>query len=76
MYLLKDFITRKDKGELLTGWLQKYAQEAARYGTVKGIDVESEWVETLLIDYRDLRLQIRCAKSKLTLNRISPCDEG
>jgi len=72
MYLLKDFITRRDKSVAFTGWLKAYAQEAARYGVLKGTDVENEWVESILLDYRDHRFEIRVAKSRLTLSRIAP----
>jgi len=74
LYLLKDFITRKDKSLGLTGWLKEYAQEAARYGVLKGTDVVSEFVEILLVDYRGNRIAIRVAKSRLTLGKIEPHD--
>jgi len=72
LYLLKDFITRKDKSVGLSTWLRGYAQEAARYGALKGTDVVSEWVEILLLDYRGNRIAIRVAKSRLTLEKIEP----
>ena len=70
-HLLKDFITRKDKSELFTEWLRKYAQEAARYGKLLWSDIENEWVENLAFSYRGHVFEVRVAKSKLTLGRIA-----
>ena len=74
-YLLKDFITRKDKSELFIDWLRKYAQEAARYGKLLWTDVENEWVENLALSYRGYVFEVRVAKEKLTLGRVAPLED-
>jgi len=75
LHLLRDFITRKDKSQPFTAWLRAYAQEAARYGTLDTIEVLPT-TETLVLDYRDLRFEIRVARSRLTLSRIYPHAQG
>lgn len=69
-YLLKDFITRIDKEQSFSDWLANYVQEAVRYGTLKGTDVVNPTVDILLIDYRELRFEVRVAKARLTLLKV------
>jgi len=66
-YLLKDFITRPKKEQTFSAWLSNYAQEAVRYGKLRGTDVVNPTVDILLIDYRSFRFEIRVAKARLTL---------
>jgi len=75
LHLLRDFITRKDKSKPFTAWLKAYAQEAARYGVLDTVEVLPT-TETLVLDYRDLRFEIRVARARLTLNRIYPHAQG
>jgi len=69
-YLLKDFITRGNKEQTFSDWLSNYAQEAIRYGKLKGTDVVNPTVDILLVSYRTYRLDIRVAKARLTLLRV------
>jgi len=69
-YLLKDFITRPNKEQTFSDWLSNYAQEAIRYGKLKGTDVVNPTVDILLVSYRTYRLDIRVAKARLTLLRV------
>lgn len=69
-FLLKDFITRSKKEQTFSDWLSNYAQEAVRYGTLKGTDVVNPTVDILLVDYRSYRLEIRVAKARLTLLKV------
>jgi len=75
LYLLRDFITRKDKSVPFTAWLKSYAQEAARYGKLHIIEVQST-TENLILDYLDYRFEIRVARSRLTLSKIYPYAQG
>ena len=68
--LLKDFITRPEKSETFCLWLSNYAKEAAQYGDLKGIDAVNPQVDILMYVYRGVVLDIRVAKSKLTLQRV------